>query len=404
MALLRRVGVGDFQIGPEERDAILEVLDSNRITEGRRVLEFESRFSRYIGKRFSVLVNSGTSALVTGLNALRYCRDVGGASKVITTPLTYIATINGIKHAGLEPVFVDVEISDFNITPEKIREHIEAVDDVADYSVILPVHLMGFPVDMLSVNRIADEQGLITFEDAAQAHGSLLDGRKCGSFGLVSIFSFYIAHNIQVGEMGAVVTDDDEIMKFARRFKANGRMCDCAVCTRSQGTCPNIGRLEEGRDPRFYHIHTGYNFKTSDIFAAIGVVQLKKADEIMRKRYENVKKLNEGLEGFSDLIQLPRLSEDISYLAYPILIKKPEIMSRMKLTRTLEENGIETRPLFSCIPTQQPAYSVMMQNYEGKLPNAEYVGENGFYIGCHQYLDEGDLNYIIDIFTKVLKQ
>ena len=397
------MGVGDFKIGPEERDAILEVLDSNRITEGRKVVEFERGFSKYVGKRFSVLVNSGTSALVTGLNALRYCRDVEGASKVITTPLTYIATINAIRHAGLEPVFVDVELPDFNITPEGIREHLEGVDDVADYSVILPVHLMGFPVDMPAVNGIAEDHGLITFEDAAQAHGSLVDGRRCGSFGLVSVFSFYIAHNIQVGEMGAVVTDDDEIMKFSRRFKANGRMCDCAVCTRSQGTCPNIGMLEEGVDPRFYHIHTGYNFKTSDTFAAIGVVQLEKADEIMRKRYENVERLNEELEEFSELIQLPRLSRDVSYLAYPILIKRPEIMSRMKLTRALEENGVETRPLFSCIPTQQPVYGAMKQEYNGKLANAEYVGENGFYIGCHQYLGEEDINYMIDTFTKVLK-
>jgi len=230
--VLRRIGVGDFKIGPEEREAVLNVLDSGRITEGRKVLEFESQFSRYIGKKYSVLVNSGTSALITGLNAVKYnYTQVKPSSKVVTTPLTYIATVNAIRHANLEPVFVDVNPFSFNITPESILAHLEQVDDVSEYSIILPVHLMGFPVDMPEVNSIAEKNGLLTFEDAAQAHGSLINGKKCGSYSLASAFSFYVAHNIQVGEMGALVTDDEEVMRFSRRFKANGRMCDCPVCT-----------------------------------------------------------------------------------------------------------------------------------------------------------------------------
>jgi len=402
---MRRIGVGDIKIGPEEKEAVLYVLDSGRITEGQKVLEFESQFSKYIGKKYSVLVNSGTSALITGLNAFKYnYKQVKPSSKVITTPLTYIATVNAIRHANLEPVFVDVDPYNFNITPEGILAHLEQVNDVSEYSIILPVHLMGFPVDMPKINTIAEKNDLLTFEDAAQAHGSNINGTKCGAFSLASAFSFYVAHNIQVGEMGALVTDDENIMRFSRRFKANGRMCDCLVCTRSQGTCPNKGMVDAGIDPRFHHIHTGHNFKTSDIFAAIGLVQLRKAEEIMRKRFENVRTLNEGLETFSDILQLPEVSPDINYLAYPIVLKKPDVISRYKLILGLEAHGVETRPLFSCIPTQQPAYHHLKEFYHGKLPNAEYIGNNGFYIGIHQYLDKTDLDYIINIFNNIFRK
>ena len=130
--------------------------------------------------------------------------------------------------------------------------------------------------------------------------------------------------------------------------------------------------------------------------AALGITQLKKADWITQKRNENVKYLNEGLEEYSDVLQLPKYSKDISYLAYPIVIKKPDIISRKKLRSELEKRGVETRPLFGCIPTQQPAYKYLKEKYEGKLPNAEYIGKNAFYIGCHQYLEQEDLDFVIE--------
>jgi CDP-6-deoxy-D-xylo-4-hexulose-3-dehydrase len=136
--------------------------------------------------------------------------------------------------------------------------------------------------------------------------------------------------------------------------------------------------------------------------AALGITQLKKAGWITEKRNENVKYLNDGLEEFSDVLQLPRYSKDISYLAYPIIIKDVKKISRGKLRYTLEKNQIETRPLFGCIPTQQPSYSNLKEKYEGLLPNAEYVGKYGFYIGCHQYLSQNDLDYVIKTFKEIL--
>ncbi len=395
-----KVRVGDFQLTQQEKKAVYDVLDSNRITEGPKTAKFENEFSKYIDVKDTVLVNSGTSALITGLSALKHVNpNIKEGNYVITSPLTYVATSNAILHNGLIPHFVDIDAKTFNITPEKIKEELESNIDYSKYSIILPVHLMGYPAEMDEINTIAKKHHLDVFEDSAQAHGTKYKGKKCGSMSTASSFSFYVAHNIQVGEMGALCTNNLDIATFSRSYKANGRMCDCKTCTRAKGTCPKLA-IDPTIDPRFTHTEIGYNFKTSDIMAAIGIEQLKKAEQIMKTRYQNVKYLNEALETLSDKIQLPVLSPDVSYLAYPLVIKDAKT-NREKLTRQLEQHGVETRPLFNCIPLHQPAYANMKKEYEDKLPNAKYIGQKGFYIGCHQYLKQEDLEYIIQAFKQV---
>lgn len=402
---MKRIHVGDFRIGEEEKKAINEVLDSGRISEGPKVREFEKNFAEYIGTKYAIALNSGTSALIAGLTAIKYNKklNVSPNTKVITTPLTFIATSNAVVVSGFEPVYVDIDPETLVITPENIKTCLESSDS-SEYSIILPVDLMGYPAEMDKINKIASNYGMIVFEDAAQAHGTVYKGKKMGSWGNLADFSFYIAHNIQAGEMGAVVTDDSEIARLIKKIKAHGRMCDCPVCRRAEGKCPKISMSsgEEDFDPRFTHDLIGYNFKTMEFQAALGISQLKKADWIKKKRLENVKYLNENLEQFSDVLQLPKYDENISYLAYPLVIKTPERISRKKLRFELEKKGVETRPLFGCIPTQQPAYSHLRVDYEGKLPVADYIGKNGFYIGCHQYLVQDDLDYIFNAITNII--
>lgn len=399
-----RVMVGDFKIGEEERNAINEVLDSGRITEGARVKEFETKLAQYIDTKYAVAVNSGTSALIAGINALQRLENEPQRTKVITSPVTYIATTNAITLNGLEPVYVDIDPITFSITPENIRAHLESVNNAEDYFAILPVHLMGYPCDMDGINEVARDFNLKVIEDAAQALGSSYKGTRVGNMSQLSIYSFYIAHNVQAGEMGAVATNSLEIWKKIKQIKSNGRMCDCQICTRQEGKCPKLAlnKGEEDFDPRFTHEFVGYNFKTMEFQAALALTQLKKVDQIIRKRQENVKYLNEGLECFADIIQLPLYSEDVSYLAYPMVLKKGAHISRKKIRAELEKIGIETRPLFGCIPTQQPAYNHLKQEYINKLPNANYIGENGFYIGCQQYLTKEDLDHVIAGFHKIL--
>ena len=400
-----KISVGDFKIDKEEKSAVNEVLEKGRISEWVMVKNFEKEFAKFIGVRHAIAVNSGTSALIAGLTALTYEEsfNVKSGTNVLTTPLTYIATSSAIVKSNLNPVYVDVDKETFVITPENIRQHLETVDDVSKYSAILPVHLMGYACDMDEINKIAKKYGLKTFEDSAQAHGTIYKNKKTGSLSLLSAFSFYIAHNIQAGEMGAIATNHEGIARLANKIKAHGRKCDCPICTRPKGYCPkSMVRPELDLDPRFTHDIIGYNFKTTEIQAALALSQLKKATYIIRKRRENVKYLNESLEGFSDTIQLPRYSNDVSYLAYCVTIKKPERISRAKLRSKLEKNGIETRPLFGCIPTQQPAFGYLRIKYADRLPSAEYLGKNAFYVGCHQYLTQEDLDYMVRKFKLIL--
>lgn len=396
------ITVGDFRIGEEEKNIINEVLNSGRISEGKYVKKFELEFAKKIGTKYCVALSSGTSAIIAGLLALIYSGKIKRGTKVITTPVTYIATINAIVLCGLTPVFVDISENNFNITPENIEQLLKN-SNTDEFSFILPVHLMGYPCDMISINEIAKKYNLLVFEDTAQAHGTKINGKNTGTFSVMADYSFYIAHNIQVGEMGAIVTDDANLAGLVRSIKANGRLCDCLECSRKQGTCPKQPKEEFDDDPRFTHNYIGYNFKTMEFQAALGLLQISKMDEIIKKRADNVKKLNTRLQRISETIKLPFYSADVSYLAYPLILKNSKKISRLSLRRELEKRGIETRPLFGCIPTQQPAYSYLKKQYEGKLPTAEYIGANGFYIGCHQYISEEDIEYIGKTFEEILK-
>jgi len=395
--------VGDYVIGDEEKKAVMDVLNSGRISEGKKVAKFEREFAKIIGTKYCVLVNSGTSALIAALMALlndeRFPKVKKGA-KVITSPTTYIATSNAIKLVGLEPVFVDVHLETFDIIPDQV-EKVLSEGNQDEFCIILPVHLMGYPADMNKLNDIARKYNLITFEDTAQAHGTKYKGKNTGTLSLLADYSFYIAHNIQVGEMGAVVTDDEKIYKTIKKIKANGRVCDCVVCTRSKGICP---KSDLERDPRFSHEFIGYNFKTMEFQAALGLIQLKKFNEIIKKRQDNLLFLNKYLSKYSEYLILPKYSKDYSYLAYPIIVRPQSKIRREELCAGLLRYGVETRPLFYCIPTQQQSFKKYKEFYLNKLPNADYLGDNAFYIGCHQYLTKEDLHQVVSAFDLVMKK
>ena len=396
-----RVRIGDIRIGEEETASVLESLAEGRLSEGRKTREFEKRWARYIGKKHCVALNSGSSALLAGLHALIHDDrrpKVRPGCKVITSPVTYAATSNAIVLAGMEPVYVDIDPCTFTLDVNRVEDALRG--GRKGHALILPVHLMGYVNDMDALNGLASRYGLSVFEDAAQAHGSLYRGRKAGSLSDLAGHSFYIAHNIQVGEMGAVVTDDDALARLIRRIKANGRRCDCRICTRSAGTCPFRGAEY---DPRFTHDLVGFNFKTSELHAAIAIPQVERAGAIIRARQHNVSTLNERLEPFSEIFQLPVFSDEVSYLAYPLVVRDPK-WSREKIMASLERSGVETRPLFGCIPTQQPAYRHLKERYEGRLPGAEFVGANGFYIGCHQYLEPADLDCVEEAFRSLVRK
>ena len=395
------VKIGDFILTGEEKKAMLSLLDNNTISEGRKCRQFEADFCKYIGTSHCASANSGTSALMLIMAALKYHSKYGGmiakaGNRVITTPLTYIATANSIATTGFEPVFADIETRTFAIDPEKVKEVAEKETGICG---MMPVHIMGYPADMDALNSIAAKNGWFTVEDSAEATGSLYKGKRTGSLGTAGAFSFYIAHNIQVGEFGAVTSNDKELVERAHRLKGNGRICYCTVAQVEGGECPHT---EYDFNPRYLHDMIGYNFKPMEYQAAVGVEQLKKIGWIKERRQHNVKTLNDLLAPLEGQLQLPPYSDQISNLGYPLLILDKNV-SRAKVCRSLGAQKVESRPIFNSIPTQQPAYAHLKKKYEGKLPNAEFVGNNGFYVGCHQFLSGEQLHYLAKAISSAIR-
>ena len=371
------VRLGNWEATPEDFKVVEDILHSGKMSEGKYVREFEEKWAEFCGTKYCVLTNSGTSALLCALEVLK---SYTTSRKVLTTPLTFIATINAIVLAGFEPTFSDVNRETFVIEPCRGEE------------ILLPVHLYGYPVDMDKF----EYKWMI--EDAAEAHGSYYKQKRVGSVGLMGCFSFYIAHNIQVGDMGAVTTNSLEIYKALKSVKAHGRMCECPVCGRNEGRCPHKNK---DFDPRFTHSRIAYNFKTTEIQAALGINQLKKAEWILKARETNVRYLNDGLTGIKEL-QLPKHDPTVSYLAYPVILKDESIVRSDFLNR-LTQAGVENRPLFACVPTQTPAYAHIAEKWSGKLPNADWLGSRGFHVAIHQYLTKQDLDTIVDSIKLCLK-
>lgn len=380
-----QVKIADFVATPEQRQLIQEVLDSGRISEGPKVAAFEQAWANFTSTRYCVVANSGTSALMAGLVALRLQLRLPRGTKAVTSALSFIATSNAIWHAGLEPVYVDVDPVRFHLLPDQVEE-VLARGKPGEFGAIVPVHLMGYPVPMGRLLEIGERYRIPIVEDAAQAHGSLYDGKPVGGLGRLGIFSFYVSHNVQAGEMGAITTNDPEIDSLVRKLKDQGRLY----------------RTEDDLDQWFVHDVIGFNFKALEFQAALALPEVAAAPQIIRKRWANVRGLNERLAHLQGQLQLPPLDEGVSYLGYPLVLRPGASLGRDELRARLAEKGIETRPLFRSIPTQQPAYRELAERYAGRVPNAERLGEHGFYLGCHQYLTEGDLDYVAEVLTALV--
>lgn len=302
-------------IGKEEKAAVLEVLESGMLAQGKKVTEFEDNFAKYIGVKHAIATSNGTTALHTALLA----HGIGPGDEVITTPFTFIATANAIKMVGATPVFVDIEEHSFNINPDLIEAAI-----TKKTKAILPVHLFGLPANMEKIQEIARKHNLIIIEDACQAHGAEFKGQKAGSFG-TGCFSFYPTKNITSGEGGMITTNDSNIADKARKI------------------------INHGSEKKYYHNCLGYNFRMTDIAAAIGIEQLKKLSQFNQKRKENAALLSkiledklkekEKLKNKAGII-LPQINAGHSLHQYTIRIMPELGKNREEIIEILKNKGI----------------------------------------------------------------
>lgn len=394
-----KIGVGYASVTDIEKRYVLEALDSQRLSQGKFVAAFEKKFAKMHGHPYGVMCNSGTSALHLALEALRETDGWTDEAEVLVPAITFIATGNAVLHAGMKPVFVDVDPVTYNMAPGEIEKHI-----TDNTKCIIPVHCFGMPCDMFRIVPIAKKHGLRIIEDCAEAHFAKVDGLTVGSFSDIMACSTYVAHTITTGVGGIMCTSDRNLMEILRSLAAHGRACTCERCLASDGTsvCPK--RMETEIDRRFLFVRLGYSDRVGELEGALGLGQLERVEEIMEARRRNARALIDGLSPFENLIQLPRHPDNVehTYMMFPLLPKKGSGIERAVFVRYLEKHNIETRPMLPML--NQPIYKELFGDIEKDYPVAEYINHNGFYIGCHHGLTQADIDYEVQIIGTYLRQ
>lgn len=377
------------------------------LTANRYAELFESEFANYLGLSNALLVNSGSSANLVALTALTSpklkARRLKPGDEVITTACGFPTTLNPILQNQLIPVFVDVNLGDYTVIPERLAAAVGAKTKA-----IMMAHTMGVPFDLSVVMDLVIRHNLWIIEDNCDALGSTYDGKLTGTFGHLSTFSFYPAHHITLGEGGCVATVDDDLSRIARSIRDWGRDCYCSGG--ENNTCgkrfsQQLGTLPFGYDHKYVYSHIGYNLKVTDMQAAIGCAQLQKLDQFITRRKENFGKLTKILKPFEDRFILPKATEksDPSWFGYVITVREDAGFSRNDITTYLEANRIETRNLFSGNLLCHPAYQNIPHRISGDLTNTNLIMNNTFFIGVYPGIGDKELSIIGNTFHQFIK-
>ncbi|MCX5633850.1 MAG: DegT/DnrJ/EryC1/StrS family aminotransferase [Phycisphaerae bacterium] len=394
-----KVPFGTISITEQSKSLISSILVSGRVSNGKYVREFEQKFAELTGTKEAVALSSGTDADALAL-AVLYDFGAKRMDEILVPALSFVATGNAVLQAGFKPVFVDVERETLNINPMLIEKTI-----TKKTRAIMPVHLMGKPAKMDEINKIAKKHKLFVIEDAAEAHGGVYKGKNVGTLADMAAYSLYIAHIITTIEGGVVTTDREDFAEILRSLRSHGRACKCKLCVvnTNSGYCQK--RFNYGRDIRFIFERVGYSCKMNEIEAAVGIGSLKNCKKIISKRRENLLKFIERLTEFDEYFTTihEEKNEKIGPHAFPIILKEGLPFTRDQLTDYLDKNGIDTRDLFTSMPTQCPGFSFLGYKL-GDFPNAEYIGNNGLHIGVHQDLGEEHIDYFFKTLRDFLKK
>ena len=376
------------------------------LTANRYAEEFEFELADYFDVSDVLLVNSGSSANLVALTSLTSPklgeRRLRPGDEVVTVAAAFPTTVAPIVQNQLIPVFVDVNLGDYTAIPERLADAIGPKTRA-----IMMAHTLGVPFNLDVVMDLVDAHNLWLVEDNCDALGSRYRGRLTGTFGHLATVSFYPAHHITMGEGGCVVTDDETLARIARSMRDWGRDCYCAGG--ENNTCgkrfsQQFGTLPFGYDHKYVYSHIGYNLKVTDMQAAIGCAQLEKLDDFVAKRKYNFQRLLEILCPYEDRLILPKAIEhaDPAWFSFVITVRKDAGFSRDDLTHFLEANRIETRNLFSGNLLRHPAFESIPRRVVGDLTNTDLIMTNTFFIGVYPGIDEAQLGYITDVFSRFM--
>lgn len=372
------------------------------LTTGRYARIFEEELAKFIGAKHCLLTNSGSSANLIAISTLTSAklgrRRLMPGDEVITTACGFPTTLNPIIQNMLVPVFIDIDLGNYNVKADEIER---AIGDRTK-AIFVP-HTLGNPVAVEEISDLAERHNLWFIEDNCDALGSKYRGRYTGSFGHISTCSFYPAHHITMGEGGAVLTSDPQLKDIAVSFRDWGRDCWCDpgcdnTCGKRFGW--QLGSLPKGYDHKYIYSHIGYNLKVTDMQAAIGVEQLKKLPEFIRKRKANFKLLYDNLKKFEKYFILPEASADSdpSWFGFPLTVRADAPFRRADIVNYLEKRKIATRMLFGGNLTKQPAYLDIKSRIYGSLENTDRVMNDLFWVGVYPGITEEQMKYVVKTF------
>lgn len=393
----------------EERAKVIEAYDRGWFGSGPFCHELEKRLAAYHGLRRAILVNSGSSANLLALAALREKYALWPGDEIIVPAMSFPTTVNPILQLGLIPVFVDIELGTYNIDTALLPQALSPRT-----AGVMLAHTLGIPCDINGLLDFVTNAGIrFLVEDCCDSMGSLYQGQMVGGFGDVATLSFYASHHMSTAGLGgAVLSDDPELMRIVRSLKEWGKMCVCEPCPitidPNRSCVFNYGEdIDgiEGYDRRYSYARLGYNLQMTELQAAFGLAQMDRLDWFAERRRYNFGRLYGFFEDYQDWLILPRCYDgsEPNWFAFPLTVRDDAPFTRHQIVTYLEEHKVETRLLFGGNLTRHPAYENVQIRIATPLTNSDKAMIGSFFLGVWPGIDETQLGYMLGILDDFLR-
>lgn len=383
-----KYSLSDNTWGQEEKDAILRVLDSNRYTMGENVAKAEQAAAKQFGAKYAVMSSSGSAANLLGIAAMVYSGKLSKGDEVLVTAVSWSTTYFPLEQLGLHIRLVDINRETLNMDLEKAEEAL-----TERTKAVFAVNLLGNPNDFDKLCAFCDKHGLILMEDNCESMGATYHGKQAGSFGCFGTYSTFFSHHLCTMEGGFTVTDDEELYQYMLSIRAHG-------WTRN---LPQDSKLHIKSENPFYEsfcfVVPGFNIRPLEMEGALGVEQLKKLDGFVAQRRANAEYFKKTIT--DDRFYMQKEIGEASWFGFALILKEADTAKRDRIVEHLRQSGVEVRPIVAGNFARQPVFGQLNASVSGELENANYVHDNGFFVGNHSVAMEDEIDYLKQVLAQV---